>query len=150
MIEIVICDLDGTIADCSHRQHHVQGEGKKNWRAFFREMDKDVLNVKLNRVLEALWYDNMEIWFVSARPDDYREVTEEWLRKAGWIVGDNCKLLMRKAGDYRADTIVKKEILDQIRSEDVDVVIAFDDRTSVVEMWRENDILCAQVAQHDF
>ena len=31
---IVICDIDGTIADNSHRQHYLLG--KKDWKKFFR------------------------------------------------------------------------------------------------------------------
>lgn len=151
MKQIIICDLDGTLADCTHRQHHVQGEGKKDWKAFFAGMDKDTLNKNLNSVLEHLWITGHDVWFVSARPDNYRDVTEKWLfEKAGWELTESTRLIMRKAGDFRADTIVKKEILDQIRAEGVEILIAFDDRKSVVDMWRENGVFCAQVADHNF
>lgn len=149
MRQIVICDLDGTLADCSHRQHHVQGEGKKNWKAFFSEMDKDVVNRKLNDILGAL-STRYDIYFVSARPDNYRDKTTTWLREqAEWLDGEYF-LYMRKAGDFRADTVVKQEILDQIKAEGVEILVAFDDRSSVVQMWRDNGIFCCQVAQHDF
>jgi len=151
MKKIIICDLDGTLADCTHRQHYVQGEGKKNWKAFFDGMDKDLLHASLNEVLQVLrqYYD---IYFVSARPDNYRDMTEAWLEEvAGWDLEDEgFSLIMRKAGDYRADTIVKKEILDQIRNENVEILMAFDDRKSVVDMWRENGVFTAQVQDHDF
>src|SRR6476620_2777274 len=105
MKKIIICDLDGTLADCTHRQHYVQGEGKKNWKAFFDGMDKDLLHASLNEVLQVLrqYYD---IYFVSARPDNYRDMTEAWLEEvAGWDLEDEgFSLIMRKAGDYRADT----------------------------------------------
>ena len=29
----VICDIDGTVADCSHRLHWIQSK-PKNWKAF--------------------------------------------------------------------------------------------------------------------
>lgn len=152
MKKIIICDLDGTLANCEHRQHHVQGEGKKNWKAFFSNMYDDVIQSDLNEVLQSL-HQHYDVWFVSARPDNYRKVTERWLTDAGgWQLGDNngTRLIMRKAGDFRADTIVKKEILDQIRSEDVYILMAFDDRKSVVDMWRENGVFTAQVQDHDF
>ena len=151
MRQIIICDLDGTLADCSHRQHYVQGSGKKDWRKFFQGIPDDALVVPLNKLLQSL-HQHYDIWFVSARPDNYRKTTETWLDEvAGWKPnGDDIRLIMRKAGDFRADTIVKKEILDSIREEDVEIIIAFDDRKSVVDMWRENGVFCAQVQDHDF
>lgn len=149
MKQIIICDLDGTLADCTHRQHHVQGEGKKDWKAFFATMYDDVLNKNLNDILGLLSF-KYDIYFVSARPDNYREVTKNWLLAAGEWEEENYFLYMRKAGDFRADTIVKQEILDQIKAEGVEILVAFDDRSSVVQMWRDNGVFCCQVAQHDF
>jgi hypothetical protein len=37
---VVLVDMDGTLANVSHRLHWVRG-GKKNWNKFFREMHKD-------------------------------------------------------------------------------------------------------------
>ena len=37
--KIVICDIDGTIANNDHRQHFL--EGKKDWDGFFSELYKD-------------------------------------------------------------------------------------------------------------
>ena len=31
----VVVDLDGTLADCTHRLHHIRGRRRKNWDAFF-------------------------------------------------------------------------------------------------------------------
>lgn len=149
-MKVIICDLDGTLANCEHRQHHVR-DGKKNWNAFFKEMDADEVADSLNEVLKVL-HQHYDIYFVSARPDNYRTKTVKWLaEKAGWDMdGEGIKLIMRKAGDYRADTIVKKEILDQIKSEGVEILMAFDDRKSVVDMWRENGVFTNQVQDHDF
>lgn len=147
--KIVIVDLDGTLANCEHRQHQVRGEGKKRWDLFFKEMDKDSVNENLNDVILSL-HQHYDIYFVSARPDNYRDKTVAWLyEKAGWHK-DSYTLIMRKAGDFRKDNIVKKEILDNIIATGNYPIIAFDDRKQVVDMWRENNVLCAQVADHNF
>ena len=39
MKKIVICDIDGTIANNDHRQHYL--EGKKDWDGFFSEIIND-------------------------------------------------------------------------------------------------------------
>ena len=43
--DTVICDIDGTIADNSHRQHYL--EGKRDWKSFFEgiENDKPILKI---------------------------------------------------------------------------------------------------------
>lgn len=37
----IICDIDGTLSDPTHRLHHVTG-GKKNWDAVVEWSDKEV------------------------------------------------------------------------------------------------------------
>ena len=39
---LAVCvDLDGTLCNIDHRLHHVRGEGKKNWKAFFDNLLDD-------------------------------------------------------------------------------------------------------------
>ena len=66
------------------------------------------------------------------------------------------QLFLRADKDYREDSIVKSEMLDKlIKTEMVngvneDNLIIFDDRQSVVDMWRERGVTCFQVAKGDF
>ena len=55
----------------------------------------------------------------------------------------------RAEGDYRPDTEVKGEWLASC-PEGERPVLVFDDRTKTVAWWREQGIMCAQVAQHDY
>jgi len=45
---------------------------------------------------------------------------------------------------------VKREMLDRIRADGYNPIMAFEDRSRVVKMWREAGIPCAQVAEGDF
>lgn len=146
---VIFCDLDGTLFDCEHRQHHVQGPGKKNWKAFFEAMGDDSINQNLNLVLHAL-KGTYDIVFVSARPDNYRGLTMRCLLEKGGWYKDEYQIFMRKEGDFRQDNLVKAELLAEIRAKKMEPLVVFDDRKQVVEMWRANDVLCAQVADHDF
>jgi hypothetical protein len=56
---------------------------------------------------------------------------------------------MRKDGDFRADYIVKQEILDAHIPKDR-VLFVLDDRQQVVDMWRRNGLMCFQVAEGNF
>ena len=56
---------------------------------------------------------------------------------------------MRSENDCRSDVDVKREILQKIR-EQYDVSFVFDDRRSVVQMWREEGLVCFQCFDHDY
>lgn len=139
----VIFDLDGTIADISHRTHFVRG-GNKDWESFFAGCVADAPNAPViaafNAHLEA--GHTVEIW--SARSDIVRHETEAWLEMAAGI--DPVYLTrMRSAGDNTPDVVLKRYWLNQLHgAERPDIV--YDDRQRVVDMWREEGIACFQVA----
>jgi phosphoglycolate phosphatase-like HAD superfamily hydrolase len=145
---IVAFDLDGTLADITHRLPLIRGTAKdKDWPAFYRAcvFDKPVptLITLYQNLLDA--GHRMEIW--SGRSDIVRTETENWLAKHG--IKRYSALRMRTDGDYRADDIVKAEWLEEL-GEAQWPALAFDDRARVVQMWRAHGILCAQVAPGAF
>jgi len=130
---VVLCDLDGTLCDCEHRRHWLDG-AKKDWKGFFSEMSKDPVREEVREMLMSSYYLGYKIIFVSARPEDYRKETEEWLLK-NW--GDNYfALIMRPSGDSRPDTIVKKEMHEKYLKK-LDIQCVYDDRPSIVQMWKD-------------
>ena len=56
---------------------------------------------------------------------------------------------MRPFGDRRKDLIVKKELYMNHIHNNYDVICVFEDRQSVVDMWRELGLLCCQVASEE-
>ena len=54
-------------------------------------------------------------------------------------------LYMRSENDYRPDHEVKSALLDQMRIDGFDPKLVFDDRASVVKMWRVRGLRCLQV-----
>jgi phosphoglycolate phosphatase-like HAD superfamily hydrolase len=140
-----VFDIDGTIADCSHRIHLIQTL-PKDWRSFFAacHLDKPIPHViELARSLSS----RRHIVYVSGRSDECRQQTEAWLKDHRLPEG---VLYMRKAGDHRDDDIIKLELLADLRADGFEPVMAFDDRTRVVNAWRSAGIPCAQVAPGDF
>ena len=85
---------------------------------------------------------------VSGREDRWRAETERWLERHG-IIADG--LFMRRAGDRRKDTVVKREIYDRHIAGRYTVRVVFDDRDQVVRLWRDElDLPCFQVAWGNF
>lgn len=144
-----IFDLDGTLADLSHRLHHITKE-PKDYRAFFAEVggDKPIQHMRTIYLI-VRWHmlSKYAIVVVSGRSDECRDATVDWLAKH---VGLPDALYMRKEGDHRPDYVVKRELLGQLRADGYEPIIAFDDRDQVVRTWRENGVPCAQVAEGNF
>lgn len=146
MRECIIVDTDGTIADCEHRRHYLE---TKNWPGFFGDMHLDTVIEHTRIVVEALRAAGYAIVVVTARPDDadYKQKTINWYADND-IAYD--AIYMRQGGDYRKDSIVKLEILNQLMRDGFMPVMALDDRQQVVEMWRKAGIPCLQVNDGDF
>lgn len=90
------------------------------------------------------------IIFCTGRPDKYKQETIKWLRiHLGFALDSDYKLFMRKTGDHRPDTAIKKELLEQIKQE-YQPILAIEDRTRVVNAWREWEIPCMQWQKNDF
>lgn len=141
-----IFDIDGTIADLSHRLPLIQ-KTPKDWPAFFAACPDDVPIEHTIKLAIDVALAGAHIVYVTGRSDECRDATEAWLRQHALPDG---KVFMRKKGDHRPDHQVKVELLAELRAEGHKPVMAFDDRNGVVKMWRELGIPCAQVAEGDF
>lgn len=133
----IIVDLDGTLADTSHRQQFVTSK-PKNWKAFFEAMFDDTPIKSVVELVRSLSLDqNNKIILCSGRPDDYKLATLTWLDD--WNIPYDA-IYMRKAGDFRPDDVVKEEILNQIFLDGFNPGLAIDDRLKVCRMWQRNGI----------
>jgi phosphoglycolate phosphatase-like HAD superfamily hydrolase len=136
---IVIFDIDGTLADASHRTHLVR-EKPKNWPRFFDLMVHDPVHEHVATFLRMLvdFPDKYEIILVSGRGEEYRKETEGWLEKHGLTYR---ALYMRPAKDSRGDDIVKEEIYKrELEPHKNRILCVFDDRPRVIRMWRKHGI----------
>jgi hypothetical protein len=143
-MSIIICDIDGTIADCSHRLKYIQ-QAPKDWDRFHSQCIDDA---PIEHVIEIVRHlgSIYDIIYCTGRPDSSRGSTIDWLR---WHKLPFGVLFMRKTGDCRPDTVVKLEMLKEVQAMGP-VVIALEDRASVVKMWRGNGIHCFQVKEGDY
>jgi hypothetical protein len=150
---IILCDLDGTLADCSHRLPYIcesdnlSPKKDRDWRGFFAACGKDKPIKHMIDFLNVFDRYVVEVWITSGRSDECLEQTEQWLLAHG-VVYD--RLIMRKAGDHTDDGILKPRWLDDGTIPRERVMLALDDRNRVVEAWRANGVPCLQVAAGNF
>lgn len=143
-MKTVIFDLDGTLADITHRLHLVTN-GNRRWNEFFAMCINDIPIESIVGLYDMVgtYSPKIGIIIVSGRSDEVRKETEAWL-EASEIYYE--KLIMRPAGDYTPDHILKEQILDRLLAEGHEILFTVDDRQRVVDMWRRRGITCLQVA----
>ena len=146
MIRVILCDIDGTIANVLHRIHYVKGK-EKNWEEFNSRSNNDSVKEDIANILREFHRDDeTEIHIVTAREEKWKQDTEEWLRINDIPFNG---LYMRGIGDSRSDSDVKKDIY-TTNFADKKIWFVLEDRDKVVKMWRELGLSCMQVAEGDY
>jgi predicted kinase len=133
-----IFDIDGTKAGMVDRSPYDYSQVHTDFP------HEDVIYLEQN-----LWLAGHTIINLSGREDSCWQATYDWLLKYGGNI-EEPRLMMRKAGDDRADFIVKYEIFMERIAPYYNVLGVFDDRGQVVDMWRNIGVRCYQVAPGNF
>lgn len=150
----IICDLDGTLANGDHRNPYDTSKC---------EDDSVFLPVlELITGMNSSYYGSIRIIFITGREEIYKQQTLNFLaNKCGFTYEEKMNgiidyrssflLYMRKEGDRRKDTEVKKEIFFSEIENKYNVLFVLEDRTRVVDMWRkEIGLPCFQVNEGNF
>jgi len=133
----IMVDLDGTAAIMCGRSPYDE-----------TRVSEDRPNPAVIAAVEAMAGFGYRVIFCSGRTEACREATELWLDDHVGVYYD--ALHMRPAGDGRKDAIVKREIFDREIRDKYDVVAVFDDRATVVAMWRSLGLTVFAVAEGNF
>ena len=107
MSTLVVCDIDGVLADCEHRLHY---KDEKDYDSFYGIAMADDTKIESGiNLLSAIYHGLSDYRFVylTGRPERTRNITDLWLRGAFCPYGE---LVMRADGDHRKSEIVKPEI----------------------------------------
>ena len=142
--EIVIFDIDGTLADISGRRHHLE-KRPKDWDAFFKGIPQDEAIKSIVRLCNILYESGIKILLYTGRREQDRAETVKWLVQNGVQYHE---LILRHDNDRRSDVIVKHEMLAGINKDKILFVV--EDRSGVVEMWRSEGLVCLQCAAGEF
>jgi predicted kinase len=127
-----VFDIDGTLAHMNNKR------GPFDWN----KVDRDDVDTHVARMV-GLHADACDtIIIVSGRDDTSMDLTKEWLDfyNISYDV-----ILMRKAGDFRKDNIVKREIYQEHIIGKYNIAAIYDDRQQVVDELREMGLKVFQV-----
>lgn len=145
----IIVDIDGTVA-------HMNGRSPYDYNLVNTDIvDENVANI----VRRYAQRDIMEmtpdtyIIIVSGRDDTCKDETLKWLAD-NHIPFDEFYMrdhtLVDEKGNKLDDTIIKKNIYEDMIKPRFNVRFVLDDRDRVVKMWREQGLKVLQVAEGDF
>lgn len=148
MSNIYLVDIDGTLADCSHRLHFIQNK-PADWKGFFAACTEDSPIQEVIDTVNSLRLGLAKIILVTGRSDEVWEQTSDWLYNQGIKYTE---MYMRKQGDHREDYVVKSELLDEILEDwrEDKIVAVFEDRKQVVDMYRARGLKVFQVSEGNF
>lgn len=152
---VIICDIDGTLANLDHRLHFVSGRSAgeqydkvdKDWKSFLATVGNDGVFPCVRNIVMAARLSHMML-LVSGRATVIGHETAEWLKRKN-IQYDH--LFMRHADDFRPDHEVKEDILlalfdAGLQREQIKLVI--DDRDSICDLWKRYELPLIKV-DHD-
>lgn len=142
----IIFDIDGTLMDIEHRKKFVE-QKPKDWNSFRDLTSEDTPNLDVFAVAIALQKAGNRILVASGRNKSQRAITLKQLMGQGLVFQE---LYLRSDNDYRPDYELKSEMLDKMLEADYNPTLVFDDRSSVVDMWRSRGLRAVQVAPGDF
>lgn len=139
---ILVLDIDGTLADVSHREHFVDKENptEEDWANFDapENVEKDVPYPEAQEAFEIIKDVFDDIVFLSGRMAKQRELTEDWLSEHYGVDTDESNLYLRGDDDLRKSTEIKKEAIEALLIEYQDEDFVFvDDKPENVEMMGE-------------
>lgn len=124
---IAIFDIDGVLADASHRQHFVESR-PKDWDAFFAAVGEDVV-IERGVALLREYQQRDRIVLLSGRPESTRADTQAWLERHDIDVE---RLVLRANRDFRKAAVAKADLVHGI-GDPAEVSIVVDDDENVVE-----------------
>lgn len=147
MKNIVIFDLDNTLACLKHRLHLLPKSDlhlTSSWKEFNKACVNDAPIWDTIEVLKAIKASGKTVIIMTGRSDDAFEETRYWLARVGVL--DKALLMMRNKNDSRKDTVIKEGWLRSIGLQNI--LCCFDDSPSVIAHFRSLGLTVYDVVDH--
>jgi len=137
----LIVDVDGTLA--------LRNTALENCRTPYdwARVNEDLPNKPIVDLVNNLYSKGFKVLIITARDSKYEHLTIEWLDE-NKINFDLC--FSRPEGNNERDCTVKERIYREDIADYYDIEYVFEDRNSVVQMWRNLNLTCLQVAEGSF
>jgi FMN phosphatase YigB (HAD superfamily) len=132
-LNIVLFDIDNTLADMDHRLHYMERE-TVDWDEFEDQCIYDQPIMSTIIAAQALRALGKQVWCWTGRRERIRSQTEVWLRNNGVPFE---QLLMKPTSEETPTELLKLRWLQQGPVPSDRVICAYDDDPQVVKVLRE-------------
>ena len=136
-----IVDIDGVLADATHRQWHLDGP-VRDWHGFFAAAGGDPLLADGADMVRAL-DERLVVVLLTARPFRLRGVTLDWLARHG--VRWDLLALRGPTQDMVHSVRFKRQALGLLRERGFSPAFALEDDPRIVEMYAAEALPCVYV-----
>lgn len=153
-MKYIVFDIDGVLADCSHRLKYIQGKDK-DYDKFYsdEEIMKDKIIEAGRKIVDMLYnlytmedfYRPTEFYgkiiLLTGRNEICKEATRIWVSKNIFEDLSLYSIIMRPKNDCRPDYQIKEDLIKKhIGFENI--LFAFDDDDKVNEMYKKHGVMC--------
>jgi hydroxymethylpyrimidine pyrophosphatase-like HAD family hydrolase len=137
-----VFDIDGTLANNEHRQHHLEKK-PKDWKSFFDAQSEDTPHEPVFAVLDALAaIPTNQVIFLTSRDYTAQKETLEFINAHSKHNFDGEELYMRPIGNHVDDDILKPLMLQNILDfhPEWELMAVFDDRNRVIDAFKAKGV----------
>jgi len=149
---VIVFDIDGTLANCTHRLHHIL-EKPVCWDTFDSLTPEDIPIQGMVRLFHLVTLNPfVEIVILTGRADrkNNREMTIKWLARQGIDGQLYNRLEMRGEKDRRPAAEVKLERLHQLGYDPTKIITIFEDDPATVKHLRAHGYHVCNVDDRTF
>lgn len=137
MKNLILFDLDGTIANIDHRLHYLSRENI-NWNEFEEQSEYDLPIVPTVVMMHALSQSGRQVWIWTGRSSHVESMTKVWLARHGIPYH---QLLMRPKGTELSTMALKKRWLNDAPVPRERVICAYDDDPMIIRGLKNEGLL---------
>lgn len=153
----IIVDIDGTLCELPAAHASIMsglgGTDSKDpmvWNIYHKGCENHTPILPTIQAVRGLGiYSTNLLLFCTNRPERFRKPTLAFLGKHFPRIFAR-RLYMRRDDEYDASEVVKERLYNQMLADGYKPVIAFEDQTRIVKLWRSKGIITFQVADGDF
>lgn len=138
--KVIVFDIDGCLADDSHRAHF---RDAKKWDEYFAAAkdDKPIYGLVSNLMMQSNIHCMASSIFLTTRNESIREITANWLDRnfaccyfEDLMSSDH--MIMRGARDFRPANVIKREEMLKLMDQ-YEVICAIDDDPETCKVYQD-------------
>jgi hypothetical protein len=140
-----IFDIDDTLSNSSNRAYWISKDNpNKNWGTYYNLLIEDAPITPVVEILQCLYGCGHRVILCTGRPENYRNLTVQWLEKYDIPSND---LFMRQTSETGLRNAQAKQIMfERIKTAGYNPVAVFEDNPLSVQMWKDCGLTVLQIA----